>query len=93
MPQTCSSKTSISRVERLPRSIACVSRKTCVGPSPLIVQESEELPFSIELRGGAKFGQHLARDAVDAHTGPLRALAITRIGDLPQKSDHAQLLQ
>ena len=43
-------------------------------PSPLIVQQSEELPFRIELRGGAKLGQHLASDAVDAHAGPLRAL-------------------
>src|SRR6201982_1025811 len=62
-------------------------------PSSLIVQESEELPFSIELRGCAKFGQHLASDAVDAHACPLRAFAIARIGDLPKERHHAQLLQ
>jgi hypothetical protein len=62
-------------------------------PSPFIVQKREEFPFRVELGGGAELRHHLARDAVDAHTGPLRALAITRIGDLPEKSDHAQLLQ
>jgi hypothetical protein len=59
----------------------------------LIVQESEELPFSIELRGGAKFGQHLASDAVDSHACPLRAFAVARIGDSPKERHHAQLLQ
>ena len=33
------------------------------------------------------------RDAVDAHPGPLRALAVAGIGDLPQQRDHAQFLQ
>ncbi len=62
-------------------------------PSPFGVQEREELPFRVELRGGAKSGQHLASDAVDAHAGPLRAFAIARIGDLPEEGHHAQLLQ
>jgi len=30
---------------------------------------------------------------VDAHAGPFRALAIARIGDLPEQGHHAQLLQ
>ncbi len=62
-------------------------------PSPLIAQESEELPFSIELRGSAKFGQHLASNAVDAHPRPLCAFDVARIGDLPKERHHAQLLQ
>ena len=57
------------------------------------MQQGEEFPFRVELGGGAELGQHLARDAVDAHAGPLRALAVARIGDLPKQGDHAQLLQ
>jgi hypothetical protein len=52
-------------------------------PSPLIAQQGEEFPFRVELGGSAELGQYLARDAVDAHAGPLRALAVARIGDLP----------
>src|SRR5664279_3831427 len=55
-------------------------------PSPLRVQEREELPFRIELGGGAKLGQHLASDAVDTHAGPLRAFAVAWIGDLPHSA-------
>ena len=62
-------------------------------PSPLIAQQGEEFPFRVELGGGAKLGQHLARDTVDTHAGPLRALALARIGDLPKQGDHTQLLQ
>ena len=62
-------------------------------PSSFRVQQSKEFPFRVELRGGAKSGQHLASDAVDAHTCPLRAFAIARIGDLPKERHHAQLLQ
>src|ERR1700749_3596850 len=43
-------------------------------PSPLIAQQAEELPFRVELGGSAELGQHLARNAVDTHAGPLRAL-------------------
>src|SRR5271166_275688 len=68
-------------------------QKDLRGPSPLIVQQGKEFPFRVELGGGAELGQHLARDAVDAHAGPLRALAVARIGDLPKHGDHAQLLQ
>jgi hypothetical protein len=59
----------------------------------LIAQQGEEFPFRVELRGSAELGQYLARNAVDAHAGPLRALAVARIGDLPKQGDHAQLLQ
>jgi hypothetical protein len=53
-------------------------------PSPFIVQQGEECPFRVELGGRTEPGQHLARDAVDTHAGPLRALAIARISDLPK---------
>ena len=43
--------------------------------------------------GRAELGQHLARDAVDAHAGPLGALAVARIGGLPKQGDHTQFLQ
>ena len=68
-------------------------QKDLRGPSPLIVQQGEEFPFRVELGGSAELGQHLARDAVDAHAGPLRALAVAWIGDLPKQGDHAQLFQ
>src|SRR5664279_5255530 len=60
-------------------------KKGLRGPSPFSVQEREELPFRIELRGGAELGQHLASDAVDTHARPLRAFAIAWIGDLPEE--------
>src|ERR1700730_9416605 len=44
-------------------------QKDLRGPSPLIVQQGEEFPFRVELGGRAELGQHLARDAVDAHAG------------------------
>jgi hypothetical protein len=50
-------------------------------------------PFRVELGGSAELCQHLVRNAVDTHAGPLRALAVARIGDLPKQGDHAQLLQ
>ena len=62
-------------------------------PSPLIAQQGEEFPFRVELGGSAELGQYLARNAVDAHAGLLRALAVARIGDLPKQGHHAQLLQ
>ena len=62
-------------------------------PSPLIAQQGEEFPFRVELGGRAELRQYLARNAVDAHAGPLRALAVARIGDLPKQGDHAQLFQ
>src|SRR6478752_5032480 len=68
-------------------------QKDLCRPSPLIAQQGEEFPFRVELGGSAELGQYLARNAVDAHAGPLRALAVTRISDLPKHGDHAQLLQ
>src|SRR4029077_8906615 len=68
-------------------------QKDLCGPSPLIVQQAKEFPFRVELGGSAELGQHLARDAVDAHAGPLRSLAVAWISDLPKQGDHAQLLQ
>ena len=62
-------------------------------PSPLIPQQGEEFPFRVELGGRAELRQYLARNAVDAHAGPLRALAVARLGDLPKQGDHAQLLE
>src|SRR5271166_6271140 len=61
-------------------------------PSPFIAQQGEEFPFRVELGGGTELGQHLARDTVDTHAGPLRALTVARVGDLPKQGDHAQLL-
>src|ERR1700726_4107240 len=61
-------------------------------PSPLIAQQGEEFPFRVELGGSAELGQYLTRNAVDAHAGPLRALAAARIGDLPKQGDLARLL-
>ena len=61
--------------------------------SPLIAQQGEEFPFRVELGGGTELGQHFARDNVDTHGGPLRALAVARIGDLSKQGHHAQLLQ
>jgi hypothetical protein len=49
-------------------------QKDLRGSSPLIVQQRKEFPFRVELGRGAELGQQLARDAVDAHAGPLRAL-------------------
>src|SRR5271166_5065941 len=60
---------------RAASEIGCmVLQKDLRGSSPLIVQQGEELPFRVELGGSAELGQHLARDAMDAHAGPLRAL-------------------
>jgi hypothetical protein len=62
-------------------------------PSTFLVQKREEFPFRIELGRGAEIRHHLAGDAVDAHAGPSGALAVAGIGDLPEQSDHPQLLQ
>ena len=43
-------------------------------------------PFRVDLGGSAECCQHLVRNAVDTHAGPLRALAVARIGDLPSKA-------
>jgi hypothetical protein len=59
-------------------------QKDLRGPSPLIVQQRKEFPFRVELGGSAELGQHLARDAVDAHAGPLCALAVAWHFDLPK---------
>ena len=67
--------------------IRCMAlQKDLRRPSPLIAQQGEEFPFRVELGGSAKLGQHLARNAVDTHAGPLRALAVARIGDLPKQA-------
>jgi len=74
--------------------IGCVRfQKGLRGPSPLIVQQGEEFPFSIELGGSAELGHHLARDPVDSHAGPLGTFAVARIRDFPKHRDHAQFFQ
>jgi hypothetical protein len=82
-----------SRFDPAPEVHCMGLQKDLRRPSPFIVQKREEFPFRVELGGGAELRHHLARDAVDAHTGPLRALAVTRIGDLPKERHHAQLFQ
>jgi hypothetical protein len=43
-------------------------------------------PFRVGLGGSAELCQHLVRNAVDTHAGPLRALAVARIGDCRSKA-------
>jgi hypothetical protein len=59
-------------------------QKQLRGPSPLIVQQGEEFPLRVELGRGAELREHLARDAVNPHAGPLRPLSFARIGNLPK---------
>ena len=74
--------------------VGCVVlQKDLRGSSPLIVQQGKEFPFRVELGGGAELGQHLARDAMDAHARPLCAFAVAWIGDLPQQAIMRSSLQ
>jgi len=61
--------------------------------APLVAQHAEKVPFGDQLRGRAQFRHHLARDAMDAHFGPPRALPVAGIRGLAQQGDHAQLLE
>ena len=85
--QICSNKTSRSKVERRPRSDAWFSKKTCADFRPSSYRREKNSHSALSLEN-AELGQHLARDAVDAHAGPLRALAVARIGGLPKQGDH-----
>jgi hypothetical protein len=58
-------------------------------PATLVSQHAQKIPLGVELRGVAQIGHLLARDPVDPHVGPSRALAVARFGDLTQERDHA----
>src|SRR5262249_11328446 len=74
--------------------ILVVRAQECVtGATSLVAQHAQEFPFGVELRRVAEVDHHLAGDAVDAHLRPFGALAIFRLGDMAQQSDHAQLFQ
>ena len=92
MVQHSASRTSRSAVERLPMSSPLVARNSLVAWRPSVAQHVHEVPFGVELRGGAELGQHIGPDAMRPHLRPACALARSRIGHLAQQSDHAQFL-
>src|SRR6202011_1637457 len=91
--QTFCNKASRSRVERRPRSNACVSKKTCADLRPSSCSREknshsalslEDAPSSVNISLATRWMR------MPAHCAPL---AVARIGDLPKHGDHAQLLQ
>ena len=53
-----------------PQIVAVHFEKDLRGSSSFVAQTCEEIPFRIELRGGAEFGHDVVRDAMDAHARP-----------------------
>src|SRR6185312_14078008 len=72
---------------------AAGGKESVCGRSALVAQYAEKRPLRIELGGVTKLAESLARNAVDAHAGPQRALAIAGIGHLAEQRDHAQFLE
>ena len=83
----------MSSVERAPRFERMRRQELFCRAAPLIAQHGQEFPLGVELGGSAKIGHRRARNAVDTHLCPSSALAIARIGDLPEHRDHTKLLQ
>ncbi len=73
--------------------ILAMRGEECVGAAaPFLLQHAHETPLGIEFRGGAEVGELVSPDAVRAHAGPARALAVSGIRHLTQQRDHAQFL-
>ena len=67
-----------SSVERTPRSVAVRVEERRRRAAALVAQHAEERPLGEELGGIAEVEHDVARDAVDAHLRPHRALARAR---------------
>src|SRR5499427_5325238 len=73
--------------------LVMIAQESLSGAAALVAEHAQEFPLGVELGGIADLDHPLAGDAVDAHTRPLAALAMIRLGDLAQHRDHAQLFQ
>src|SRR5579871_4516905 len=63
------------------------------GAAALVAQHAKEIPFGVELRRRAEFGQDLAVDQMNPHVRPPASLGMPSVRDLPQQCDHAQFLE
>src|SRR5262245_29035354 len=77
-----------------PAQIVVMGAQECITGAPtLVAQHAQEFPLGVELGRIAELHHHVARDAVDPHVRPFRALGIIRLCNLAQQGDHAQLFQ